>query len=223
MSQKPELIVSGDGSHSIVSPLFNTTYHSKNGAITESQVVFIDAALNYLLAANYKSIDVFEMGFGTGLNAILAQQWAEEHQIALTYNTVEAFPVDLEIVHSLNYGSILNCRDAFLLLHEIDWNKSHNISPYFNFCKWNQTIESLELNQKFDAIFYDAFAPSEQPELWQIKILAKMFDRLNHGGVLTSFCAQGAFKRNLKEVGFRIESIPGPPGKREMTRAIKPD
>lgn len=223
MSQKPELIISGDGSHSIVSPLFNTLYHSTHGAITESKVVFIDAALNYLLASNYKSINVFEMGFGTGLNAVLAQQWAEKHQTSLNYHTVEAFPIDLETVYSLNYGTILDCKDIFFHLHEVDWNKSLNISPYFNFCKWNQTIETLEVHQKFDAIFYDAFAPSEQPELWQVPILAKMFDQLYHGGVLTSFCAQGAFKRNLREAGFKVESIPGPPGKREMTRAIKPD
>ncbi len=222
MDQKPELILSGDGSHSIVSSVFNTTYHSHHGAITESSVVFIAAALDYLLEKGYKVIDVFEMGFGTGLNAILAQQWAEKHQIQINYHTVEAFPVAFEVIRKLNYGTLLQCEATFEQLHTCAWESVHPISPNFTFVKWQSRIEVLTNSQSFDAVFYDAFAPANQPELWQVPILTKVFSWMRKGSVLTSFCAQGAFKRALKEVGMIVEGLPGPPGKREMTRAVKP-
>ena len=221
MDQKPELILSGDGSHSIVSSVFNTAYHSRHGAVTESRVVFIAAALDYLLGKGYKSIDVFEMGFGTGLNAVLAQKWAEEHQTQINYHTVEAFPVNYEVIWDLNYGMLLQCEDTLEQLHTCTWDSEHTISTYFTFVKWQNRIEDLDIRQSFDAVFYDAFAPATQPELWQVPVLSKVYAWMRQGSVLTSFCAQGAFKRTLKEVGLTVESIPGPPGKREMTRAVK--
>jgi tRNA U34 5-methylaminomethyl-2-thiouridine-forming methyltransferase MnmC len=221
MPDNHEIILSGDGSHTLISPIFQTAYHSHHGAITESEVVFIEAGLEFLQSKGYQNIRVFEMGFGTGLNAILAKIWAEKEQITLQYHTVEAYPVPLEVINRLNYSEKIGHQEHFFNLHTTAWGQEHIISKYFGFCKWQSTIEDLELNETFDAIFFDAFAPSSQPHLWEEKNIKKMYNLLQPGGVLTSFCAQGAFKRHLKTVGFSVQSLPGPPGKREMTRAIK--
>jgi len=215
------LQLSKDGSHTLMSEKFQVTYHSIHGAVTESNVVFIDAGLNFLLKDNYSFISVFEMGFGTGLNALLAYIWAEKNQIILVYHTVEAFPVSKEISDQLNYGDILGHKELFQQLHRCEWGLEISISPYFSFCKYHIALENLVVKTKADVIFFDAFSPASQPLLWEIPILAKMYKILNNNGILVSYCAQGAFKRNLKTVGFRVEGIPGPPGKREMTRAIK--
>lgn len=220
MDDNPELIISGDGSHTLFSSVFDTHYHSKHGAVTESQVVYIQAALDYLIG-NTSSIDVFEMGFGTGLNALLAYQWADIHKIKIKYCTVEAHPVPDDVVKSLNYGVLLNEVDVFNRFHKLSWNTKHHMLPFFSFTKWHDKLESLVLNEQFDVVFYDAFGPSDQPELWQEPILNKIFEWLRPAGILTSFCAQGAFRRALKQVGFSVEKLQGPPGKREMTRAIK--
>jgi tRNA U34 5-methylaminomethyl-2-thiouridine-forming methyltransferase MnmC len=221
MADRHEIIVSGDGSHTIISPIFKTAYHSHHGALTESEVVFIQAGLEYLKSHDFKKISVFEMGFGTGLNAILAWIWAEKEQIPVTYHTVEAYPVPTELITQLNYVDKIGYQDSYMQLHTCTWAQEHKLSDFFTFCKHQSTIESLVLDQQFDVIFFDAFAPSSQPHLWEQDNIQKMYDLLKYNGVLTSFCAQGAFKRYLKAVGFTVESLAGPPGKREMTRALK--
>ncbi len=218
---RPIIELSGDGSHTVKSPVFDTLYHSHHGALSESMVVFIDAGLNFLKERNPTSITVFEMGMGTGLNALLAYQWAENYKISLTYHTVEAYPIASEVTALLNYGERCGDTDIFDLLHELSWNIPHNISEYFKFTKFHSDIESLDIHSYYDLIFYDAFAPNSQAHLWEIPVLQKMYQCLNPKGVLVTFCAQGAFKRNLKSVGFDVFGIPGPPGKREMTRALK--
>lgn len=222
MPKKPEVILSSDGSHSIISPVFDTLYHSRHGAITESKVVFIQAGLDFLFHQGIKKIVVFEMGFGTGLNALLTQQWAENHQIKIIYHTVEAYPLTEDLIALLNYGDLLKSQEIYLKLHDLSWGSLHEISPNFTFTKWHSELETLTLDTHFDVVFFDAFGPNTQPALWQAPIMEKMYAWLKPQGVLTSFCAQGAFRRALKEVGFNVEKIPGPPGKREMTRAIKP-
>ncbi|KXK37937.1 MAG: tRNA (5-methylaminomethyl-2-thiouridine)(34)-methyltransferase MnmD [Saprospiraceae bacterium] len=222
MPLHPEIVVSGDGSHSVISPIFNTLYHSQHGALSEAKVVFIQAGLEYLLEKGYERIKVFEMGFGTGLNAVLTKIWAEQHKVEIIYHTVEAYPVSLDTIRQLNYGALFGHHDDLVALHELNWDDRHTISAHFTFCKWHKRIEELQLEEKFDVVYFDAFAPATQPHLWEEGILAKLYGWLEAGGVLTSFCAQGAFKRNLKKVGFEVQRLPGPPGKREMTRAIKP-
>ena len=221
MSDKLSLKLSHDGSHTVISEKFQVTYHSIHGAITESNVVFIDAGLNFLLKNNYNTISVFEMGFGAGLNALLSFIWAEKNQIKVIYHTVEAYPVNKKMSDQLNYCEILGHDKVFHQLHSCDWNTEINITPFFSFCKYHCELENLESNHKSDVIFFDAFSPASQPHLWDVPILSKMYGMLNESGVLVSYCAQGAFKRHLKAVGFRVEGIPGPPGKREMTRAVK--
>lgn len=213
---------SGDGSHTVLSKTFeDVTYHSRHGAIAESNVVFIDAGLNYHLSRGKKQIKVFEMGFGTGLNALLSYIWSREKQVSVDYQTVEAYPLESHIFLQLNYAEILGEKSVFESLHTIAWDQKHVIADFFSFNKHLSLVEDVKIDGRVDVIFYDAFAPSSQPHLWEIPILEKMYGVLNNGGILVSYCAQGAFKRNLKTCGFLVESIPGPPGKREMTRAVK--
>ncbi|MBK9735696.1 MAG: tRNA (5-methylaminomethyl-2-thiouridine)(34)-methyltransferase MnmD [Saprospiraceae bacterium] len=209
-----------DGSHTVTSKIFNENYHSLNGAIQESNIVFIEAGLNYLLPS-YKSINVFEMGFGTGLNALLAYIWGQKHKINTTYHTIEAYPLERKIYHKLNYPDILGHRDVFYQLHDHNWDSELMVSPTFKFKKIHAEIENFNTNHSYDVIFFDAFSPTIQPKLWDVPLLQKMFNLLSDGGILVSYCAQGAFKRHLKACGFSIEVLKGPPGKREMTRAVK--
>lgn len=214
--------LSGDGSHTVLSRFFNdVTYHSRHGAISESNVVFIDAGLNYHFPRKKEQIRVFEMGFGTGLNALLSYIWSISHQVKIQYHTVEAHPIDMDVVQNLNYAEILGEKTTFELLHNLPWDENHTITDSFIFQKYHCHLEDVIVSDLVDVIYYDAFAPSSQPHLWEVPILSKMFHLLDDGGVLVSYCAQGAFKRNLKACGFFVESMPGPPGKREMTRAIK--
>lgn len=221
MLSPPEIFTSGDGSHSLISPIFDTSYHSKHGAITESMVVFIDAGLNHIATKNQKTIHVFEMGFGTGLNALLTYQWATKNQVNIIYHTVEAYPISMDIIDGLNYGDLCQEPVIFRDIHLAPWDKTHNISDTFSIHKYHHKIEDINPPAIFDVIFYDAFGPSTQSALWEEPILTKMYQILKPEGVLVSFCAQGAFKRHLKAAGFIVERLPGPPGKREMTRATK--
>jgi tRNA U34 5-methylaminomethyl-2-thiouridine-forming methyltransferase MnmC len=213
--------ISNDGSHTVVSEKYNVTYHSMHGAITESKVVFIDSGLKYLLQKGKSSINVFEMGFGTGLNAFMTALWAEKYQIDVSYTSVEAYPIRADQYHQLNYGDILGNSDLFLNIHHSIWQHKTSISPFFNLLKLETKLQDYAPETLFDIIFYDAFGPGAQPELWDEDITGKLYQMLSPGGLLVTYCAQGQFRRNLKNAGFIVEKIPGPPGKREMTRALK--
>jgi len=222
MLDKELIQLSGDGSHTVLSPIFDdVTYHSRHGAIAESNLVFIDAGLNYHLSRGKKQIRVFEMGFGTGLNVLLTYIWSHDKQVAVDYQTVEAFPVEASVFLNLNYVDLLGEKTIFESFHNLPWDHKHVFSDFFSFKKHLSLVEEVKIDGQVDVIFYDAFAPSSQPHLWEMPILEKMYQLLTDGGILVSYCAQGAFKRHLKTCGFLIESIPGPPGKREMTRAVK--
>jgi tRNA U34 5-methylaminomethyl-2-thiouridine-forming methyltransferase MnmC len=211
-----------DGSHSVLSRAFGVPYHSKYGAIQESQHVFINSGLLYKLRDNPTPLKILEYGFGTGLNAYLSYLLAEKHQKDILYVGVEAFPLDAEVVSRLNYAEQIGQNPSPLQeLHTCDWGLEHQMGSYFHFKKLQDKIESFQTAQTFDVLFFDAFAPSSQPELWDLPVLQKSYDLLNPGGALVTYCAKGAFKRNLRAAGFKVEALPGPPGKREMTRAIK--
>ncbi|WP_375561283.1 tRNA (5-methylaminomethyl-2-thiouridine)(34)-methyltransferase MnmD [Bernardetia sp. OM2101] len=228
---------SKDGSHTLLRHDLNETYHSHNGAIQESLWVFIDKGLNYLKDKSYTSVNILEIGFGTGLNAILAYEFAQKNKIKIEYISLEPFPVPLEIAQKLNYTDFLEekSKTVFNELHQISWEEKHEISPYFSIQKIETTLEEYNHNYKnnfenqsedlnrnyFDCTFYDAFAPSKQAEVWQLSNLQKVVDLTKENGVLVTYCAQGQFKRDLKTAGWKVESIDGAPPKREMTRAIK--
>lgn len=216
------IITTEDGSHSLESTKFGVTYHSIHGAIQESQVVFIDAALNYQMDKK-DALSILEIGFGTGLNAFMTYLEAKKRDLKIEYIGVEAYPIDALTLEQLNYAEELDAiteREALLSMHSATIQPI-SLLPNFSFHQKIATFESLDYKGKFDIIYYDAFAPNAQPELWEESMLVKMFDALKPGGVLTTYCAKGAFKRSLKKIGFTVEALPGPKGKREMTRAIK--
>ncbi|MCB0562911.1 MAG: tRNA (5-methylaminomethyl-2-thiouridine)(34)-methyltransferase MnmD [Phaeodactylibacter sp.] len=212
-----------DGSHSIISDSFGESYHSKYGAIQESTHVFIHSGLFHRIQGA-KQLSVLEIGFGTGLNALLTLQEANKRQLPVYYEAVEAYPISVEEAKQLNYPDLIEEQVAgtFLQMHEMAWNEPQQITPYFSFLKKQSRFEQLRYQNAFDVIYFDAFAPNAQPELWEEEILQIMYNALKENGVLTTYCAKGVVKRCLKGVGFIVESLKGPPGKREMTRAVKP-
>ena len=218
-----QLKITADGSHTLVSDQFeNETYHSTNGAINESQIVFIETGLKYLVSKGYSTIKILEFGFGTGLNAFLSLIEAEKSHIVIKYTSIEAFPISLDTASQLNYANQLNFPTKdFLKLHECSWGEEKKMNNYFFLNKLHTDFVSFSTEEKFDLIYYDAFSPATQPELWEKLMMQKVFDLLKKVGLVTTYCAKGAFKRTLKESGFEIESLPGPVGKREITRAFK--
>lgn len=218
-----ELEITQDGAHTLYSADFDATYHSKYGAIQEAQTVFINAALAEKME-HQLPISILEVGFGTGLNALLSFVLAQEKDVAIHYTTFEAFPISREMYLQLNFPTLIPNLDAATILqemHECEWSKPIHIGKG-TFTKYNALIQTIHFHNQFDIIYFDAFAPSTQPELWETPIFQKMFDTLKPNGILTTYCAKGQVKRNLKAAGFIIESLPGPIGKREMTRAKKP-
>ncbi len=214
-----------DGSYTLINKDLNVYYHSIHGALQESLHVFIHSGIEYYLS-KYKDVsqlDIFEMGFGSGLNCLLSYSYMENKTIPLRYVSIEKNPLisfdTSTFIHSISkyikYEPILN------QMHTAAWNESIRLNPLFELHKINNDIIIYQPEQLFDIIFFDAFAPSVQAELWNLEMMKKMYDCLKLNGILLTYCAQGQFKRNLKAAGFTIESIPGPPGKREMTRAHK--
>ena len=218
------LILTGDGSHTISMPELNVTYHSIHGAIQESKHVFIEAGLKSLLPVEGTALNVFEMGFGTGLNALLTIIESERLQRKIYYETVEQFPVDTGEVRSLNYCEQLDREDLqpiFEQLHSCEWEKKVNITENFGFNKSRTNLLNLETSETFELIYFDAFAPNTQPELWTNEIFEKMFAMLEPGGILVTYCSKGDVRRAMQAAGFIVEKLPGPRGKREMTRALR--
>ena len=227
MSQpKVKIITTEDGSHSLYHEELQETYHSSHGAFRESIHVFMLYGLDSWLARNPNKfpIRVFEVGFGTGLNAWLALIWAEQNQVPVLYNSIEPFPLEATIYNQLNYTEhdhgIWHYHKYFQALHELPWNEGGPVSEYFNFKKDQTTLEESDLYPA-DLVFYDAFAPSKQPELWKKEVLEPVVDAMCPGAAFTTYCAMGQLKRDLKDLGLEVETLPGPPGKKEMTRACK--
>jgi tRNA U34 5-methylaminomethyl-2-thiouridine-forming methyltransferase MnmC len=228
MAREVKIITTEDGSHSLFVPELNETYHSFHGAYRESVHVFMLYGLEAWFMRNPDSfpIRVFEVGFGTGLNAWLSMVWAEQYKVPVLYHSIEPFPLEKEVYSQLNYTqvdpSISEYALYFNLLHQAPWNEGAVLSEYFNMKKDITTLEKAILFPA-DVVLFDAFAPSKQPELWTKEVLSKVVDSMNPGGVFVTYCAQGQLKRNLKDLGLEVESLPGPPGKKEMTRAWRMD
>lgn len=212
--------ITGDGSHTLYLEELDETYHSKHGAIQEAMHVFIDAGLNY---SSQLKLNILEVGFGTGLNAFLTLQESKNKNI--NYTSLEAYPLEYEIVDQLNYTEELNLDDEdikiFNKLHKVEWGSYQKITTKFNLNKIRIELANYKTLEKFDVIYFDAFGPRVQPEMWDKAIFENMYEILSEYGILVTYCAKGSVKRTLKEVGFDLESLSGPPGKREMTRAKK--
>jgi tRNA U34 5-methylaminomethyl-2-thiouridine-forming methyltransferase MnmC len=215
-------VVTRDGSHTIAIPEKGVLYHSIYGAIRESVHVFIEAGLKFVsrrLAT--PSIAVFEMGFGTGLNAFLTAIEAAASRQTITYTAVELFPLSWEEAGLLNYTESLGHASLFEQLHECAWNEEVKINDFFTLQKVQADLFHFSSSWRFDLVYYDAFAPSAQPELWTKEVFTKLVALLNENGVLVTYCAKSNVRRALIAAGFSVETIPGPPGKREMLRALK--
>ena len=215
-----------DGSHSIISEQFNESYHSRHGALKESIHVFINAGLK---AFNAKSeISILEVGLGTGLNAWLTNIESRKQDKIIKYTGLEPYPITTEIAESLNYPNVLFEQDidmhrkCFLKLHETEWDETMVLDENFHFTKIKTTLSDFSPDHKFDIVYFDAFAPNAQPELWTEEVFQKLFHLMAPGGIMVTYCAKGTVKRSLKAIGFTVETLEGPPGKREMTRAVKP-
>lgn len=215
-----KIITTEDGSHSLLNETLDETYHSRHGAKQESEYVFIDKGLDFFCKRNnLKSVSVLEIGFGTGLNALLTAQKSIAYQIDITYTSLETDPVPPEIWKTLNYS--LNDL-LFENIHNASWNQWVSLSPTFKLFKNQISIQQVVFSDdEFDIIYFDAFAPNKQPEMWTLEMLEKVYYAMKPNGVFVTYCAKGQLKRDLKALGMSVESLPGPPGKREMVRAIK--
>lgn len=218
-----ELKTTADGSHTLFVSELNETYHSIHGAIQESQHVFIKNGLHYF--GNKNTIHILEIGFGTGLNALLTLLAIENSSQTINYVSLEKFPLNLALIKQLNYPTQLKLNIAqtalFNQLHTCEWNTPTPISNNFNLLKVEEDLADFQTTTTFDIVYFDAFAPEKQAELWTAEIFSKIYSLLNAGGILVTYCAKGVVKRTLKSVGFQLETLSGPPGKREMIRAIK--
>lgn len=209
-------VVTADGTVTLHVAHLNENYHSLHGAMQESAHVFIKNGLNYF--PPMQPLSIFEVGFGTGLNCLLTKILSNT---PIVYHAIELNPLPDSILTKLNYAENPSDKNQFELIHAISWNEEKEVSNNFRLKKIKGDLKTFQTDTKYDLIYFDAFGPNAQPEMWTKDILSKMYSMLNTGGILVTYCAKGEVKRNLKEVGFEVEALPGPPGKREMTRAKK--
>ena len=218
-------VITKDGSHTISVPDMNVTYHSVHGAIQESEHVFIKAGLLDSGIFDYTGVhQVLEIGFGTGLNTLLTLIEADKHKNRIYYTAIEPFPLDESIIMQLNYCEQLNLphyQRLFEKMHQCDWEEMYEITEQFRLTKHKTSLQEFSTGESFSIIYFDAFAPNAQPELWTKEIFEKLYNLLTEGGILVTYCSKGDVQRAMKAAGFTIEKIPGPPGKREMIRAAK--
>ncbi len=218
-----EHIITSDGSSTLINKDLNTSYHSLHGALQESQHIYIKNGLLEISKKQYE-IKVFELGFGTGVNAWLSLEFALRNKVIIHFTSIEKYIVEESLIQQLNYSNQFqfeNGKSYFNTIHELNWNKKHVINDNFSLNKIKEDWLSFETKEKFDLIYFDAFGPGSQSELWNQTSLSKAYNILNPQGILVTFCAQGEFRRTLKSIGFQVERLPGPPGKREMTKAVK--
>lgn len=220
-----ELIITKDGSTTFYIPELNENYHSTNGAILEAQHVFLKYGIHLFLEKfDKKNLNILEIGFGTGLNAWLTWLEAEKLNIKVNYVGVEAFPIAADELTMLNYAKILNDEgnsSKFEKLHEIQWNEEQQLDKQFSLLKLEQFFETIDFKNQFDIIYFDAFGFEVQPDLWSVSMFQKMFDSLKVKGLLTTYACRTVIKKNLQEVGFITQKLPGAPGKREMLVGFK--
>lgn len=220
MNRPSEIVTTGDGSVTLYVPDLEEHYHSVHGAIEESRHVFIQGGL---LHSGLQTLRIFEMGFGTGLNALLTCLEALSGNITIQYDSIDLFPLEMNLVRKLNYPELLpeRAREIFNTLHSTAWNETHSIDRVFNFTKIQADLLTFRPETCYHVIYFDAFSPRAQPALWGTDIFRKMYDMMHEGGVLMTYSVTGWVRRNLEKAGFHTEKLPGPPGKREILRAMR--
>ncbi len=218
---KREIIKTGDGSHTIQLTEWNEQYHSKHGAIQEAMHVFVDSGLKLFADRN---LSILEIGFGTGLNSLITYFEGKKLNLDIFYSGVEAYPVSKDELEVLNYTKQLSYEGAdavFKAIHDCDWEVENTLSTSFTLIKRKKFFHELNDVEKFDLIYFDAFGARVQPELWTEQIFDIMYKALKKDGILVTYSAKGSVRRAMQSVGFLVEKLPGPPGKREMLRAKK--
>ena len=217
------LFTTNDQSHTLLNSELNETYHSRNGAIEEAEYVYLKQGFE-AAASNKHSLNLLEIGFGTGLNTILTFQKSNQLAVNCHYVSLETNPLPFALIQQLNYPSFLqpDSITAFNQIHQCAWNLDNVINPNFTLHKAEQSIHTFSTNLLFDVIYFDAFGPDKQPDMWTPAVFEKMYQLTSHQGILVTYSAKGEVKRTLKAVGYEVERLPGPPRKRHMLRAFKP-
>jgi tRNA U34 5-methylaminomethyl-2-thiouridine-forming methyltransferase MnmC len=230
-----ELLLTKDGSHTVIVPSLDITYRSRHGAIQESMHVFIDAGLKYKWSSDPewtadtgKPMQIFELGFGTGLNALLTAKEAMYSRRKILYTTIEPEPLDPEMARLLNYE---DAPGYLQKMHEAEWGVPVVIHPYFTFAKYKLALADFDLNSilmegveagdGFDLVYFDAFGPLTEPELWSAESFTRIVSLMKTGGVLTTYCSKSVVRKTMMGTGLHVKKIQGPYGKREMVRATK--
>jgi len=210
-----------DGSYTLYVPELDEHYHSVKGALTESQHIFIDMGLKHSAIIEAR---ILEIGLGTGLNCFLTLMEAETSQKKVHYTGIERFPLNMEVIQKLDYPSMIGRghEDDYFAIHQAPWGEDTELSPWFTLHKIKGDFTHYRFEKGYDIIYFDAFAPEKQPEMWEQSLFDGLYQTLNEGGVLTTYCAKGVVRRMLQSAGFKVERLPGPPGgKREILRATK--
>ncbi|APA65180.1 tRNA (5-methylaminomethyl-2-thiouridine)(34)-methyltransferase MnmD [Maribacter sp. 1_2014MBL_MicDiv] len=218
---KREIITTADGSTTIQIKDWQEQYHSKHGAIQEAYHVFIHSGLDLF---ENTTVDILEIGFGTGLNALITLIEFKKRNLKINYTGVEAYPVSKDELGQLNYLEQLksnSLKDEFATMHTSPWEKLVEVTADFRLIKEQKFFKDISKSNAFDLVYFDAFGARVQPELWTVEIFEIMFKAMKSGGYLVTYAAKGSVRRAMLEVGFLVERLPGPPGKREMLRAKK--
>lgn len=219
-SPNPQIRLTGDGSHTLYLPDIDEHYHSHFGALTESTHIFINAGLKSIPG---NELSIMEVGFGTGLNALLTAMAAEEDHRKITYTSLEKYPLPLSLLEKINHSVIAGPQGTqlFNLIHAAPWGEYFTVSEWFKIKKIVTDLVTDPLSGEFDLIYFDAFGPDKQPEMWSRDVLEKVAAVTRRGSVFVTYSAKGTLKRMLRDLGFEVTLLPGPPGKRVMTRAVK--
>lgn len=224
----PELHTTEDGSLTLYAPTFGEHYHSMHGAVQESEHIYLGLALRERMSSWREGdapLRLFEVGFGTGLNALLSWREAEERHIPLQYYSIEKFPITPEIYEALHYeglGEEREVKDQLLRLHTAPWDEAVELSPFFTLYKLRGDLTTCTFPERLSVIYYDAFSPESQPELWAEELFQRLGKASCSGAILSTYCAKGEVRRRLQRSGFLVERLPGPPGKREVLRGRIP-
>ena len=222
LTMSKEVILTEDGSHTLRMEEIDECYHSTHGAVQESMYIFIDAGLKRFLTNGGHEVNILEIGFGTGLNAYLTLVEAEKLGLRIHYTAIELYPLPVNDAIQLNYPEYLGLKRAlFEKIHYLPWNNNNDVTPYFCLDKINCDYTNYILSGQYNVIYFDAFSPEKQPEMWTEDGFRKIYRCSGDGAVITTYCAKGTVRRTMGSVGFSMERLPGPPGKREILRGQK--
>lgn len=220
-----KIIKTADGSDTITIDELDVTYHSRHGAVEESMHVFINAGLDYFHKQHPEqtNIRLFEMGLGTGLNVLLSCAYVKGENISIEYTAIEQHPLTGNEFTGLNYVDLVEGIniELFERIHDSSWGMQNAITDKISLHKVHDDLKNYTTSNKYDVVYYDAFAPAAQPELWTVDVFSKLYNMMSDNGVLVTYCSKGIVRRAMISAGFTVEKLQGPPGKREMLRARK--